>query len=160
RRDPGRPRTLRRRPADRSRGRSPWGATLVNSPTGASVVELWVNGERRRVSATDVRSLLVELGLDPTGRGLAVARNGEVVPRGGWAAAGGGPGGRIGRGGRGEGGWGGVRKAPGGQPGLRPGRAPPRGRAAIRAARCSWTRSQNRVASSSPSRSGGSGSAP
>ena len=56
----------------------------MKSPTGASVVELWVNGERRRVSAPDVRSLLVELGLDPTGRGLAVARNGEVVPHGAW----------------------------------------------------------------------------
>ena len=56
----------------------------MKSPTGASVVELWVNGERRRVSATDVRSLLVALGLDPTGRGLAVARNGEIVPRGAW----------------------------------------------------------------------------
>jgi sulfur carrier protein len=56
----------------------------MRSPTGASTVELWVNGERRRVSATDVRSLLVALGLDPAGRGLAVARNGEVVPRGAW----------------------------------------------------------------------------
>lgn len=54
------------------------------SPTGASTVELWVNGERHRVSATDIPSLLVALGLDPAGRGLAVARNGEVVPRGAW----------------------------------------------------------------------------
>jgi len=47
-------------------------------------IELWVNGERRRVAAADVRGLLGALGLDPVGRGLAVARNGEVVPRGAW----------------------------------------------------------------------------
>jgi sulfur carrier protein len=56
----------------------------MRGPTGTSTVELWVNGERRRVAAVDVRSLLVALGLDPAGRGLAVARNGEVVPRGAW----------------------------------------------------------------------------
>ena len=47
-------------------------------------MELWVNGERRRVPAADVRALLVTLGLDPAGRGLAVARNGEIVPRAAW----------------------------------------------------------------------------
>jgi sulfur carrier protein len=51
-------------------------------PTAA--IELWVNGERRQVAAADVRSLLVALGLDPGGRGIAVARNGEVVPRRAW----------------------------------------------------------------------------
>jgi sulfur carrier protein len=56
----------------------------MRPPAAASTVELWVNGERRRVAAGDVRSLLVALGLDPAGRGLAVARNGEVVPRGAW----------------------------------------------------------------------------
>jgi sulfur carrier protein len=50
----------------------------------AAAIELWVNGERRRVAATDVRSFLVALGLDPGGRGIAVARNGEVVPRSAW----------------------------------------------------------------------------
>ena len=50
----------------------------------ATTIELWVNGERRRVAATDVRGLVAVLGLDPAGRGLAVARNGEVVPRGLW----------------------------------------------------------------------------
>jgi sulfur carrier protein len=49
-----------------------------------ATIELWVNGERRRVTATDVRSLVTALGLDPAGRGLAVARNGEVVPRSAW----------------------------------------------------------------------------
>jgi len=56
----------------------------MRSQAGASTVELWVNGERRRVSATDVRSLVVALGLHPAGRGIAVARNGDVVPRGEW----------------------------------------------------------------------------
>lgn len=47
-------------------------------------MELWVNGERRAVEARNIRGLLAELGYDPGGRGLAVARNGEVVPRGAW----------------------------------------------------------------------------
>ena len=52
--------------------------------TVPTTVELWVNGERRRVAAADVRALLGALGLDPAGRGLAVARNGEIVPRAAW----------------------------------------------------------------------------
>jgi sulfur carrier protein len=56
------------------------------SPQAAAVtIELWVNGERRSVVAADVRGLVALLGLDPAGRGLAVARNGEVVPRSAWA---------------------------------------------------------------------------
>ena len=51
----------------------------------AVAIELWVNGERRSVAAADVRGLVALLGLDPAGRGLAVARNGEVVPRSAWA---------------------------------------------------------------------------
>jgi sulfur carrier protein len=56
----------------------------VSGSTVPTAVELWVNGERRRVAAADLRALLGALGLDPAGRGLAVARNGEVVPRGSW----------------------------------------------------------------------------
>ena len=52
----------------------------------AATIELWVNGERRRVAAADIESLVAALGLDPAGRGLAVARNGEVVPRASWGA--------------------------------------------------------------------------
>jgi sulfur carrier protein len=48
-------------------------------------IELWVNGERRRVAAGRVRELVAELGYDPAGRGVAVARNGEVVPRSAWS---------------------------------------------------------------------------
>ena len=50
-----------------------------------ATIDLWVNGERRRVAAADVRGLVSALGLDPAARGLAVARNGEVVPRSAWA---------------------------------------------------------------------------
>jgi sulfur carrier protein len=57
----------------------------VSGPTvPARAVDLWVNGECRRVAAADIRALLGVLGLDAAGRGLAVARNGEVVPRGAW----------------------------------------------------------------------------
>jgi sulfur carrier protein len=58
----------------------------VSGPAAPAAVELWVNGERRRVAAADVRALLSALGLDPAGRGLAVARNGEIVPRAVWEA--------------------------------------------------------------------------
>lgn len=50
----------------------------------AATIEVWVNGERRRVAAANIRGLVAALGLDPAGRGLAIARNGEVVPRGTW----------------------------------------------------------------------------
>ncbi len=56
----------------------------MSGSTAPTAVELWVNGERRRVAAADVRALLGALGLDPAGRGLAVARNGEIVPRAAW----------------------------------------------------------------------------
>ena len=45
-----------------------------------------VNGEPARVaSGTTVSALLSGLGHDPSGAGIAVAVNGEVVPRGVWA---------------------------------------------------------------------------
>ena len=56
----------------------------MSGSTVPTAVELWVNGERRRVAAADVRALVAALGLDPAGRGLAVARNGEIVPRAAW----------------------------------------------------------------------------
>ena len=58
---------------------------MSGSPAPVGMIDLWVNGESRRVPAADVRVLLSVLGLDPAGRGLAVARNGEVVPRSAWA---------------------------------------------------------------------------
>lgn len=45
-----------------------------------------VNGEPRFVSPdTTVAELIEELGHDPSGRGVAAAVNGEVVPRTDWA---------------------------------------------------------------------------
>jgi sulfur carrier protein len=44
-----------------------------------------VNGQAREVSAgVTVNRLLEALGQDPSGAGIAVAVNGEVVPRGAW----------------------------------------------------------------------------
>jgi sulfur carrier protein len=57
--------------------------------------EVWVNGERHAVAARTVRALLAELGYDPDGRGVAVARNGEVVPRSAWDTTPVAPGDRI-----------------------------------------------------------------
>lgn len=76
------------------RGGQP-GAPGGPGPAAGDGLELWVNGERRAVRARDVRALLAELGHDPEGRGLAVARNGEVVPRGAWPTAGLAPGDRV-----------------------------------------------------------------
>lgn len=44
-----------------------------------------VNGEPRPVAGRTVGELVVELGLPVDGRGVAVAIDGEVVGRGGWA---------------------------------------------------------------------------
>ncbi len=47
-----------------------------------------VNGEPAQVaSGTTVSALLSGLGHDPAGAGVAVAVNGEVVPRSAWPAA-------------------------------------------------------------------------
>jgi sulfur carrier protein len=44
-----------------------------------------VNGEQAQVApGTTVAALLSGLGHDPSGAGIAVAVNGEVVPRGAW----------------------------------------------------------------------------
>lgn len=46
-----------------------------------------VNGDAREVPAgATVNGLLEALGHDPAGAGIAVAVNGEVVPRGAWPA--------------------------------------------------------------------------
>jgi len=43
-----------------------------------------VNGEARPWASQDLRALLVEAGIDPARGGVAVAVNGEVVPRARW----------------------------------------------------------------------------
>ena len=43
-----------------------------------------VNGEARPWARQDLRALLSEAGVDPTRGGVAVAVNGEVVPRAEW----------------------------------------------------------------------------
>ncbi len=45
-----------------------------------------VNGEARALTAATIEQLLIEEGLDPTARGLAVALNGAVATRSNWAA--------------------------------------------------------------------------
>lgn len=44
-----------------------------------------VNGEERGMAAATVLELLLQEALDVERRGLAVARNGSVVPRGVWS---------------------------------------------------------------------------
>lgn len=55
-----------------------------------------VNGTERAVApGTTVADLIAELGHDPSGRGVAAAVNGEVVPRGAWASTAVGDGDRV-----------------------------------------------------------------
>ena len=60
-----------------------------------AVVEIVVNGEPRQVAVANVRALLSALGYDATGRGLAVALNDEIIPRGEWETTPVAPGDRI-----------------------------------------------------------------
>jgi len=45
-----------------------------------------VNGEPRPVAGWTLEALLDDLGVATTGRGLAVAIDGEVVPRSAWSS--------------------------------------------------------------------------
>jgi sulfur carrier protein len=47
---------------------------------------IFVNGEPRDRTGATVAELLVDLGVDPTARGVAVAVDGEVIPRAAWGA--------------------------------------------------------------------------
>ena len=67
----------------------------MSGMTVPTVVEIVVNGELRQIAAANVRALLGALGYDATGRGLAVARNDEIVPRGDWETTPVAPGDRI-----------------------------------------------------------------
>ena len=55
---------------------------MADAQTTATVE---VNGRPEEVAAETVASLLAEKGVDAGGRGIAVALNGAVVPRGRWA---------------------------------------------------------------------------
>lgn len=50
-----------------------------------SELQVTVNGETRALPAMSVQDLLRREGLDPQRPGLAVAVNGQVVPRRSWA---------------------------------------------------------------------------
>ena len=67
----------------------------MSGTTVPTVMEIVVNGERRQIAAANVRALLGALGYVAPGRGLAVARNGEIVPRGEWETTPVAPGDRI-----------------------------------------------------------------
>jgi len=67
----------------------------MSGTTVPTVVDIVVNGEPRQIAAANVRALLGALGYDATGRGLAVARNDEIVPRGEWETTPVAPGDRI-----------------------------------------------------------------
>ena len=54
---------------------------MAEAQTTASVE---VNGRLEEVAAGTVAALLAEKGIDAGGRGIAVALNGAVVPRGRW----------------------------------------------------------------------------
>jgi sulfur carrier protein len=45
-----------------------------------------INGEEHPLSAATLDGLLAERGIDAGGRGVAVARNGALVPRGRWTS--------------------------------------------------------------------------
>ncbi len=51
-----------------------------------------VNGETRPFEKRSVRALVAAMGIAPERRGIAVAVNGQVVPRDGWDATVPGPG--------------------------------------------------------------------
>ena len=54
---------------------------------GAGGGTIVVNGEERAMPADGaILALLADLGIDPAERGVAVAVNGEVVPRQDWAS--------------------------------------------------------------------------
>jgi sulfur carrier protein len=53
----------------------------MTAPTGQT---LTVNGEPRETTPATLTDLIRHEGLDPTRRGLAVALNGQAVPRAQW----------------------------------------------------------------------------
>jgi sulfur carrier protein len=56
----------------------------MSDPEGAIGLAVIVNGAPRQLASDRLHDLLAQAGL-PAGRGVAVAINGEVVPRAAWA---------------------------------------------------------------------------
>lgn len=50
----------------------------------AAAARIRVNGADELLTASTIAEFLSQRGLDPAGRGIAVARNGQVVPRARW----------------------------------------------------------------------------
>jgi sulfur carrier protein len=47
---------------------------------------IFVNGEARERDGATIAELLADLGIEPQARGVAVALDGEVIPRAEWGA--------------------------------------------------------------------------
>ena len=149
RRGPGGARPVRRRAAGGVGRRRRRGAPRVSGTAVPAAVELWVNGERRRVAAANVRALLGRSGPRPGGsrpRGRAERRDRSPGCLGDDGA-------RAGRSDRDRRrGAGRMTRNDGGSLGARRTVArlapPARERRATRAARCCWTRSRRRAPSS------------
>jgi sulfur carrier protein len=56
----------------------------MGGPTQTGIRSILLNGRSKDVVAGTLEELLDELGHDPVRKGIAVALNGEVVPRGRW----------------------------------------------------------------------------
>jgi sulfur carrier protein len=50
------------------------------------VSRIYVNGEPRERGGATVAELLADLGVEPSARGVAVAVDGQIVPRAEWEA--------------------------------------------------------------------------
>lgn len=47
-------------------------------------IAIRLNGEMRKTNAQDLAALLADLEVEKSAKGIAVARNGEVVPKEAW----------------------------------------------------------------------------
>jgi sulfur carrier protein len=56
----------------------------LNPDVRAKRAVIWINGEPRERGGATIAELVAELGVDPGARGVAVAVDGEVVPRAEW----------------------------------------------------------------------------
>jgi sulfur carrier protein len=74
----------------------PEGSGHPSNPANGDAMTIVVNGRPTRIEAgLSVTAALAALGWNPGGAGIAVALNGEVVPRGAWPATALGEGDRV-----------------------------------------------------------------